>query len=112
MAAKNPTLDSLRAAPGRKKLSVIVTTFNEEINVAECLESVLWADEILLVDSFSTDRTVEIARTFPITGWRFLSIGRRIERLSFICQALETALHEGRDAGLKRQQHLTDSSIT
>ena len=67
MAAKNPTLDSLRAAPGRKKLSVIVTTFNEEINVAECLESVLWADEILLVDSFSTDRTVEIARTFPIT---------------------------------------------
>ena len=67
MAAKNPTLDALRAAPGRKKLSVIVTTFNEEINVAECLESVLWADEIVLVDSFSTDRTVEIARTFPIT---------------------------------------------
>ena len=48
-------------------MSVIVTTFNEEINVAECLESVLWADEILLVDSFSTDATVEIARRYPIT---------------------------------------------
>ena len=67
MAAKQPAIEALRAAPGRKKLSVIVTTFNEEINVAECLESVLWADEIVLVDSFSTDRTVEIARTFPIT---------------------------------------------
>ena len=46
------------------------------------------------------------------TGWRFLSIGRRIERLSFICQALETALHEGRDAGLSWLLELTDSSIT
>ena len=60
-------LDELRNVPGRRKLSVIVTTFNEEINVAECLESVLWADEILLVDSFSTDRTVEIAGRYPIT---------------------------------------------
>jgi glycosyltransferase involved in cell wall biosynthesis len=59
-------LETLRSAPGRKKVSVIVTTYNEEINVAECLESVLWADEILLVDSFSSDRTVEIARQFPI----------------------------------------------
>ena len=65
--AKHRSLEVLKAAPGRKKLSVIVTTFNEEINVADCLESVLWADEILLVDSFSVDRTVEIAKRFPIT---------------------------------------------
>jgi glycosyltransferase involved in cell wall biosynthesis len=64
--ARAESLDVLRAAPGRRQLSVIVTTFNEEINVAECLESVLWADEILLVDSFSTDATVEIARRYPI----------------------------------------------
>jgi glycosyltransferase involved in cell wall biosynthesis len=62
-----PSLDALRTAPGRQPLSVIVTTFNEEQNIAECLQSVLWADEILLVDSFSKDRTVEIARRFPIT---------------------------------------------
>ena len=64
--ARKATLDELKAAPGRLPLSVIITTFNEEINVAECIESVAWADEILLVDSFSTDQTVEIARRFPI----------------------------------------------
>lgn len=64
--ASKPTLDVLRAAPGRLPLSVIITTYNEQINVAECIESVSWADEILLVDSFSTDQTVEIARRYPI----------------------------------------------
>lgn len=65
--AKPATIEALKSAAGRKKLSVIVTTFNEEANVAECLESVLWADEILLVDSFSTDRTIELASRYPIT---------------------------------------------
>jgi len=65
--ALSPQVTALRNAPGRRQLSVIVTTYNEQINIAECLESVLWADEILVVDSFSTDRTVEIARGFPVT---------------------------------------------
>ena len=63
---RTPTLDELRTAPGRLPISVIVTTFNEEVNVGDCIESVLWADEILLVDSFSSDATVEIARRYPI----------------------------------------------
>ncbi|HWZ86405.1 MAG TPA: glycosyltransferase family 2 protein [Thermoanaerobaculia bacterium] len=46
----------------RPGLTAIVTTLNEEVNVRECLESLGFADEILVVDSFSTDRTVEIAR--------------------------------------------------
>ncbi|MBM4036367.1 MAG: glycosyltransferase family 2 protein [Planctomycetes bacterium] len=45
-------------------LTVIVPTFNEEENIRECLESVRWADDIFVVDSFSTDRTLEIAREF------------------------------------------------
>jgi glycosyltransferase involved in cell wall biosynthesis len=49
----------------RPKISAIVTSYNEEINIKECLESVLFADEVLLVDSFSRDRTVEIARSLP-----------------------------------------------
>jgi glycosyltransferase involved in cell wall biosynthesis len=60
-----PTLEMLRAHPGRRRVSAIITTFNEEINVAECIESVRFADEILLVDSYSTDRTVEIASSYP-----------------------------------------------
>ncbi len=43
-------------------LSVIITTFNEEHHIQAVLETVAWADEIIVVDSFSTDRTVEIAR--------------------------------------------------
>lgn len=46
------------------KLSVIITTLNEEPNIRRALESVDWADDILLVDSFSSDRTVDIAREF------------------------------------------------
>jgi len=49
----------------RPALTAIVTTFNEEINIRECLESLSFADEILAVDSFSTDRTREIVRSFP-----------------------------------------------
>ncbi len=45
-------------------LTVIVPCFNEEENIQECLESVTWADEILVVDSHSTDRTLEIARRY------------------------------------------------
>jgi glycosyltransferase involved in cell wall biosynthesis len=43
-------------------VSAIVLTKNEEENLPGCLESLGWANEILVVDSFSTDRTVEIAQ--------------------------------------------------
>jgi len=43
------------------KLSVITITYNEEENIRDCLESVKWSDEIVIVDSFSSDKTVEIA---------------------------------------------------
>jgi len=45
-------------------LSVAIVTFNEEENLARTLASVAWADEIIVVDSGSTDRTPEIARSF------------------------------------------------
>lgn len=50
--------------PSRLRVSAIVTTFNEEAHIAGCIESLLWCDEILVVDSFSTDRTPEIARGY------------------------------------------------
>jgi glycosyltransferase involved in cell wall biosynthesis len=46
------------------KLSVITLALNEEHNIGECLESVQWADEIIVVDSGSTDKTVEIAKKY------------------------------------------------
>lgn len=46
----------------RRSLSISIITFNEEENIRDCLESVKWADEIIVVDSHSTDRTREIAQ--------------------------------------------------
>jgi glycosyltransferase involved in cell wall biosynthesis len=43
------------------KISATIITFNEESNIKAACESVAWADEILVVDSESTDRTREIA---------------------------------------------------
>jgi uncharacterized circularly permuted ATP-grasp superfamily protein/uncharacterized alpha-E superfamily protein len=46
------------------------------------------------------------------TDWRFLSIGRRVERLCFLTQALGTALRAGPDSGLDWLLELCDSSVT
>jgi glycosyltransferase involved in cell wall biosynthesis len=46
------------------KLSACVVTFNDEHTVAWSLGSVQWADEIVVVDAGSTDRTIEIAEQF------------------------------------------------
>ena len=48
-------------------LSVAIITLNEEQNLPRTLESVRWADEVVVVDSGSTDRTVAIARSFGAT---------------------------------------------
>src|SRR5512139_3383217 len=45
-------------------LSVIIITKNEAANMRDCLQSVAWADEIIVVDSGSTDATVAICREF------------------------------------------------
>lgn len=45
-------------------LSVIIIAKNEEKKIDDCLKSIVWADEIVLVDNNSTDKTVEIARRY------------------------------------------------
>ncbi len=45
----------------KRPVSVCIITRNEELNLPDCLASVAWADDILVVDSHSTDRTREIA---------------------------------------------------
>jgi glycosyltransferase involved in cell wall biosynthesis len=49
---------------GRVPVTVVVLTFNEESTLTACLESVAWADTVIVVDSGSTDRTVHIAHDF------------------------------------------------
>ena len=45
-------------------VSAIVVCFNEERNIGDCLESLRWCDEIVVVDSFSTDGTLDICRRY------------------------------------------------
>lgn len=45
-------------------VSVVLAVKNEENNIKRCLESIKWADEIILVDSESSDRTIEIAKRY------------------------------------------------
>lgn len=48
----------------REKISACVITFNEEQKIERCLRSVTWCDEIVVLDSFSQDRTLELCRKF------------------------------------------------
>lgn len=60
------------------KLSVVILTLNEEKNLAACLKTVRWTDDIVIVDSFSTDKTVQVAKRFGCRVFqkRFDGFGR------------------------------------
>lgn len=47
---------------GKIPISVVIITRNAESHIRDCLESVSWADEIVICDNFSTDKTKAIAK--------------------------------------------------
>lgn len=53
--------------PGAPKFSVLILTRNEEINIFDCLQSVAWCDDIVVLDSDSSDRTADIARSHGVS---------------------------------------------
>lgn len=62
MSGAGGTSQGGQTADGR--LSVVTITKNEERNIRDCLETVRWADEIIVVDAESSDRTVSIAKEY------------------------------------------------
>ncbi len=72
------------------KLSVVLTTLNEERNIRRCLDSVRWADEIVVVDSFSRDRTDELAKAYTqrVYQHEYPGSSRQVER------GIQYATHE------------------
>jgi glycosyltransferase involved in cell wall biosynthesis len=59
----------MTSAFGLPTLACVVITKNEETNIQDCLKSVQWADELIVVDAESRDRTVELARTSGAKVW-------------------------------------------
>ena len=74
----------------RARISCCIVCFNEEKNIRRCLESVKWCDEIIVVDSFSTDRTMAICREYTDRVWQRQWPGY-VEQKRF---ALSQATHE------------------
>ncbi len=60
-------------AAGQLPVSVLILTLNEQENIARCIQSVSWSDDIVVLDSFSSDDTVEIAT----------SSGARVQQRAF-----------------------------
>ncbi|WP_299837111.1 glycosyltransferase family 2 protein [uncultured Tenacibaculum sp.] len=48
----------------KHKISAALITFNEEENISRTLDKLVWCDEIIVVDSFSTDETVQICKSY------------------------------------------------
>ncbi len=63
-ASKPSGTESGPASGSHAKLSIALIACNEAANIHRTLESVVWADEIVLIDSGSTDETVAIAESF------------------------------------------------
>ncbi len=68
-------------------ISVLINTFNEEKNIRNCLETVKWADEIIIVDMYSEDKTVEIAKEYTDKIYFF-------ERMGYVEPARQFALEK------------------
>lgn len=53
------------ARPGAANVSVFIMTRDEELNIRRCLDSVRWSDDVVVLDSYSQDRTPDLARSYP-----------------------------------------------
>lgn len=70
------------------KISANIITFNEEDNIADAIKSLKWADEIVVIDSESTDRTVEIAESLGAKVYiqKWLGFGKQKQFATDKCQ--------------------------
>ena len=64
-----------QAAVNKVPITIIIPIKNEAANLPRCLASVAWADQVFVVDSQSTDASVEIAQTFGATVFQFTMVG-------------------------------------
>ena len=81
--------------PGRPRtgtkhpVTIIIPTKNEEANILRCLQHVDWADEILVVDSNSADRTQQIALEFGATVVNFRWNGQWPKKRNWVLENID-----------------------
>ena len=62
------------------KLSAVIITYNEEKKIERCIQSLVEiADEIIIVDSYSTDKTKEICKIFNVKFIEFMKVFKSFE---------------------------------
>ncbi len=71
-------------------VSVVIITLNEENNIERCLQSVTWADEIIVLDTGSSDRTIELCHQFKckVISSEWLGFGKTKQK------AVSSASHD------------------
>ena len=65
MTSESHTGNGDSAERSRVPISVVLLTYNEECNVGYALDSIRWSDNVIVIDSYSTDRTAEICCRYP-----------------------------------------------
>lgn len=76
-----------------KEIISVILTKNEEKNIKKCLKSLTWARIVLIFDSQSNDRTINIAKQFPNT--KIIKCKYKlsyVDKLNYICQSLQNKL--------------------
>ena len=54
------------------KISAVVLTKNEEETIRDCIESLFWCDEIIIIDDYSEDKTLEIIQNAKVKIYNFI----------------------------------------
>ena len=77
------------------KISVVINTLNEEQNIERAIKSVNWADEIIVCDMYSKDKTIEVAKKFGVDR---IIIHKKNQGLgNAFKHGMESALESGAD---------------
>ncbi len=63
-----------------KQITPLILTFNEEANIARTLDSLKWANDVVVLDSGSTDQTEQLARSFPNVRWHVRKFDRHLNQ--------------------------------
>jgi len=58
-----------------KSISVVILAKNEQKKIIDCIKSVMWADEVVLIDTGSTDNTMEVAKNFKVNAIQYKGKG-------------------------------------